>query len=354
MDLNYDWDKYPLVIEFLNNVYINSLEALKNSGYDIKYAGEFINDIEDYLYYFKIRDYNMNNIICRLQDIEVIEFYDSLVVGKTNTDNLKFPPAINQYTRILLNSGIEGDKRLSSRERRRLYLYQGLSHSLISMRNLKTVEFSKLFSMYLTSSRANVEATVNNGWLLIEDTLAQEIAEKITYYALDKIRPQYRVGLEGEIFPISGSKVSSNLEMYRVFQPLVINFGLTISKIANCYDYSETMITKDLIKYAVNDSLSNLTIAEFNEKRNHLELYRLLYLMGLMVNEMYHNYHMNFISDLILTEDDYNLIFENILEITNRLISFGKEDYEDAEISGVIYDLETREKVLKLVRYHEI
>lgn len=354
MILNYDWSTNPLVIDFLRKIYGNTLKSMIENGYDTQYATEIINDIEDYLYYFKIHNYNLNNIIYKLQDIESIEFYDSLVLGKKNNDGLEFPPVINQYTRILINSDIKGDKRLTSRERRRLYLYQGLSHSLISMQTTKTIEFSKIFSNYLKTSKSNVEMIINKGWLLIEDTLSQEIAEKVTYYSLDKIRPKYRIGLEDEIFPISGSKVSSNLEMYRVFQPLIVSFGLTLSKVASYDDYNEKTIIEDLTKYAVQGCLSNLVIAEYNVKRNHIELYRLLYLMGLMVNEMNRKYKMHFIHDLTLEEKDYDEIFENILEITNRLISFEKEDYKDTDISGVKYDEETRQNVLKLVRYHEI
>lgn len=116
MELNYDWDNYASVIDFLNNLYDNTVMLLIEKGYDIKYANEFINDIEDYLYYFKIHNYNINNIIHKLEDIQVIEFYDSLVINSNSiNDNIKFPPVINKTIKILLNTNIQGDNRLSSR-----------------------------------------------------------------------------------------------------------------------------------------------------------------------------------------------------------------------------------------------
>ena len=118
------------------------------------------------------------------------------------------------------------------------------------MKSKKTLEFSKIYSKYLRYNISKTETIVNNGWLLIEDVLSQELAEKITYYALNKVRPQCRPGLENEEFPISGSKISSNLEMYRVFQSLLVNFGLTLGKISTIYDYSEKAIINDLLKYA--------------------------------------------------------------------------------------------------------
>lgn len=353
MKLNYDWGNYTSVVDFLDNLYNNTLLFLIDNGYDTKYANEFINDIEDYLYYFKIHNYNINNIIHKLEDIQVIEFYDSLIINNHN-DNIKFPPVINKTIKILLNTNIQSDKRLSSRERRRLYLYQGLSHSLISMKSQKTLEFSKIYSKYLMYNTNTIETIVNNGWLLIEDVLSQELAEKITYFALDKIRPQYRPGLENEEFPISGSKISSNLEMYRMFQSLLINFGLTLGKISNIYDYSEKTITNDLLKYAVNNDLSYLIIAEYNEKNNLVPLYQILYFMGLLVNEMYRTYSINFIHGNNLTGEEVNLIYDNIIELTNSLISFENQEYPDANITNIYLDREHKEKILKLVTYHEI
>lgn len=355
MTLNYDWSANPIVIKFLNKIYKNTQNAMIEKHYSISYADEFVSALEDYLYYFKIHNYNINNIVYKLQNIEVIEFYDSLVIDKSaDAEYLKFPPVINQYSRILINTDIERDKRLTASGRRRLYLYQGLTHSLISMMSPETLKFSKIYSNYLTASEASVEMIVLKGWSLIEDTLSQEIAEKITYFSLNKTRPKYRVGLENEVFPISGCKITSNLEMYRVFQSLVVAFGLTIDSVASLNDYSERTVMEDLIKYAVNGNLSDLIIAEYNEKKNHIELYRLLYLMGLMVNEMYRKYHMNFIRNFTLSEKDYDKIYENILVITNRLISFGESNYKNANISDVVYDKKTEENVLKLVRTHEV
>lgn len=355
MELNYDWSKYPQVLEFLTKIYFNSIDKLTESEYDRIYVQEFINDIEDYLYYFKIHNYNINNIIYKLQDIEVIEFYSSLIVGdEKNNSNINFPPVINRYTSILLNSNIKGDKRLTSRERRRLYLYQGLSHNLMNMKNLKTMEFSKIFSRYLNFEKNKTETIVNNGWMLIEECLCQELAEKITYFSLDKIRPQYRPGLENEEYPVNGSKISSNLEMYRPFQEITVNFGLTISKIANLYDYSEKAILNDLLKYSINNNLPYLVIAEYNEKDNLLELYQILYLMGLLVNEEYRNYHKSFLYEDSLTEKEGNQIYEMLLELLNRLISFEEEKYINTDISNIKYDKETKAKVLKLVNDRKI
>lgn len=355
MKLNYDWGNYTSVFDYLDRLYKKIFESLIENEYDIKYAKEFIYDIEDYLYYFKIHNYNIDNIIHKLEDIEVIEFYDSIIINKNkDNDNLKFPPVINKTIKILLNSNIQGDKRLSSRERRRLYLYQGLSHSLMSMKSQKTLEFSKIYSKYLKYNKFTSETIVNNGWLLIEDCLSQELAEKITYYALDKIRPQYRPGLENEQFPVTGSKISSNLEMYRAFQPILVNFGLTLSKISNLYDYSEKAIINDLLKCAINNDLSYLIIAEYNEKDNLVSLYQILYLMGLLVNEMYRNFNINYIQNECLTEKEGNEIFDNIIELTNSLISFESNEYPNADVLNVNLDEENEAKILKLVMYHEI
>ena len=280
----YNWDKYPEVIPYLKKINRNTLKYLKDNNYSLDYAREFTEDVEDFLYYFKIKNYNVDIILDKIKDIDVIEFYESLYISNTTTDS-NIPPVLNRGIKLLLSTYITSNNKLTSKERRRLYLYHGLSKSIIALKSNKTLLFSKFYNRYLTSNTASV--IVSNGWLLLEDTLAMEMAEKITYQVLGKVRPGYHIGLDNEVYPIDDDRVSSNLEMYRMFQELVTNFGLTIKKINNSYKYNGKSILDDIVKYSLHDSFSDLVMAEYINKNKTLELYQLLYLMGLLLNEKY-------------------------------------------------------------------
>lgn len=354
MEFTYNWDSYPRVIDYLSKIYINNINYLLNNGYDLEYAKEFTRDIEDYLYYFKIKKYNINIIIDKINDIDNIEFYDSLYVNNNKNHEETILPVLNRGTKILLSTYISGDNRLSSKERRKLYIYQGLSHSVISLKNKKTLLFSKKYNRYLDGIYIT-ENIVNNGWLLLEDTLSQELAEKITYCTLNKIRPGYKPGLENEEYPISDYKISSNLEMYRMFQELIIKFGLTINKIGNIVNYSDKSIMNDMLKYSINNDFSSIVIDQYNQDNLSLELYQILYLMGLLINEKYRIYHMNFINNKLTTQE-IDEIYDRIVKLTNLLISFNDNQNTKEDTSNIIilYDNKVKEKIKKLIKNNEI
>ena len=193
---------------------------------------------------------------------------------------------------------------------------------------------------------------VNNGWVLLEDTLAQELAEKITYHMTNRIRPGYRPGLENEEYPISGHKISSNLEMYRMFQEISIRFGLTIG---NIFNYLDKSILSNMLKYSINYDFSSIVINEYIKRDLLLELYQILYLMGLLINEKYRTYHMNFISNK-LDNEEVDSIYDRIIELTNALINMDNRNMENTLSNDIIvlYDPKVKEKIKKLVNNHEI
>ena len=352
----YNWDSNPNVIEYLNKLYKNTLSYLTENNYDAEYANEFIYDVEDFIYYFKINKYNVNNILSKISDIECIEFYDSFFTSNRVNDNSEVPPVMNRGSKLLLNVDIAGNKRLSSKERRRMYLYVGLAHSILSFKSTNTLMLAKLYSRYLSSNEAMTESIVNNGWQLLEDTLAQEIAEKITYVTIGKVRPGYRPGLDGEEYPISGHQVSSNLEDYRVFQEILVRFGLTISKIGNLFDYSNNSIINDLIDCSINHRLSNVIINDYCDRKNSFKLYQLLYLMGILLNEKYRVYHMNYIRNNKLSVEEVDRIYGSIHDFTDELVNFDDNAVNDKDNGNIVslYDPEIREKIKKLVMHNEI
>lgn len=352
MKYNYNWDNYLNVIDYLNILYNNTFTYLKDNNYSELYAYEFVSYVEDFLYYFKINNYNVSNIVNKIKDIELIEFYDSFYANDNYNDVFELPPVLNKGTKILLNVSITGNKRLSSKERRRLYLYQGLIHSIFSFKNKKTIMFSKMYNRYLDNNSNIIEITINNGWLLLEDTLSQELAEKTTYSLLNKVRPRYKNGLEDEVYPISSNKISSNLEMYRMFQEIIIHFGLTLNKLEKMINNSNKFIINDLLKYAIENDFSLLVMSEYRERNITLELYQLLYLMGLLINEKYRMYHINFLRYNKLSISDIDKIYDNIISLCDSLVKYKNTITDDNII--VLYDENIKKKIKKLIQDKEI
>ena len=351
MEFMYNWDRYIQVIDYLKGVYTNTLNYLEISGYSPIYAQEFVTDIEEFLHYFEVKGYNVACLLDDIKDIEIVEFYDSLYIDNQDTENI-IPPVLNRGIKVLLSTDIKGNERLTAKERRKLYLYQGLAHSILSFKNRKTLQFSKFYTRYLSANHQTTEMIVNNGWLLLEDTLAQELAEKITYYTLEKTRPKYRLGLENETYPIEENKILSNLEMYRMFQEITARFGLTIG---NVFNYQDSSTFNVMLKYSINNDFPDIVINEYTKKNLLLELYQLLYLMGILINEKYRMYHINFINSET-TPEQIDKIYDNVINLLNSLMNYNNQNYLDTTPSNVIvlYDQQVKNKIRKLIQKNEI
>lgn len=354
MNFKYNW-KNNAVIFFLNKIYYNTYRWLVENDYDVSHAEELLISLEDFIYYMESHGYSANLIISKLSDIEHIEFFESLYITNNNSEsNLdELPNVINTGTRILLNSNLASDARLSSKERRRLYLYKGLAKSIFSLQSEKTFAFNKIYSEILDNESSRTATIVNNGWLLLEDILSQELAEKVTYATLERIRPGYRIGLENEKIGLSGALVSSNLECERAFQAVLVDFGLTISKIGTCLEYNKGIVISSLLNYGIKEKLSDIIIIEYIENGNILELYELLYLMGLLQNEKLKQYHISFIPNLELDEKEINKVYQNIFELTKRMINFDNKEYHEIPLF-IDLSLDTKSKVLKLIHNLDI
>ena len=99
----------------------------------------------------------------------------------------------------------------------------------------------------------------------------------------------------------------------------MVHFGLTINKIGYTYNYSDKSILNDLIKYSISNDFSSVVIYEYATKNQSLELYQILYLMGILINEKYRTYHMNFINNELDIQDIDKVYDNSHKEIKARL-----------------------------------
>ena len=249
---------------------------------------------------------------------------------------------------IYLNEDINKDERLSECERRRLYLYKGLNKFLFNFNNDKTSEFSKTCNELFEEENDKIKAEtfVNSGWLLLEEVLSQELAEKMTYDLIGKTRPGLRPGVEVlDDYPIDGAKVSSKLEEYRPFEELIIRFGGTISGVGNMIDYSQEKIMNDLIDKALKQNLSDAIISEYTFNRNELELYIILYNMGLLINEKYATYGKRLVKEKILDIKEINQIYDNLINIFDRLFTLDQDEYSDIPLKKVNNNIFVKKRI---------
>ena len=343
MILNESWEKYPEIIQILNNIYLNSQEELRKIGYPTTFAQEFITYIEDMLIYYKEYNYDLIKFINTLKEIDAISFIHLFLLHpnqKISKDFKTLPPVINKDNKILINPFLDGDVNLSVKERRRLYLYHGILQRVIKLQNEKTKEFSK---MYIEADE-EIETLVNNGWLLLEEVIAQAEAENITYRILGKPLPKPTIGTDKyDILADYKYGIYSELELYRMYEPILIKFGMAISDVGTKFNHDNNDIKRKIILKALKGNLSKEVICEYITKEKPFELYKMLYGMGLLINEKYAIYGNRNYPHTILTDIEINKIFNNIIFILERNATLDEKRYL-TDISIKRRYIETTEK----------
>ena len=358
MKLKYNWENNPDVKELLNKIYTNTIKELEENNYSKTYANEFLEYIEDFIMYFKSFSfsYDFTKVVDKLKTLELISFIKPYYFeyGKQSEINNKVP-VINMRTKILLNPSLEKDKYLTKKERRRLYLYHGLLHNVIELRNDKTIKFSKIYSDLLTNTKTNskmYEELVNNGWLLLEESLIETIAEKMTYSILEKEKPGLRPGNDKNgVKILHECVISSDLELYREFQPILLIFGITLNNVGSEIEYSREILTYDLIRKAINTDFSKEVINEYISKGNEFDLYKLLYYMGLIVNEKYAALGFRQIPKIKLESEEIDSLYFNILDILKRNMTLEKTNYSDVEIVGKTLTKAKKAELINIIKY---
>lgn len=353
MKLRYDWSRYPEIVDKFLKIYTNTRTVLELKHMDITYAYEFCSDLEEYMNYLRDNGYDIKRINKMLDPLLYIDFFKNNLRMDNNIIYITQEQVRKTDNVIYLNENIHGDERLNERERRRLYLYKGLNKFLFNFTNDKTREFSKNYSELLDNEdeKKTAEALVNNGWLLLEEVLSQELAEKITYDTLGKKRPSYRPGIELiDDYPINGSKVSSRLEQYRPFEELIIRFGGTISAVGSLTDYSATKIMDDLIDKALKYNFSDAIISEYTFNRNELELYVILYNMGLLINEKYATYGKRLVKDKVMDIKEINQTYDNLINVFDRLFTLDQDEYSDVPLKTVKNNIFIKERIKREIR----
>ena len=359
MNLKYNWNNDLRVKLFLEKIYCNSLKKLEEANYQTSYADEFVMAVEDFLCCVKIFSYDFDRILDLLSSVEYIGFMMSLRIDNDNLIKLNYhymPPVVNFGTYILINPQMDTDTHLSDIDRRKMYIFHGLANSVLNFQNETTLRFSEMYNNLIPMKYQDTSKITYSGWLLLEETLAQEIAERFIYFINGKNRLGITLG--GDVLDkriVSSEKISSNLEYFRTFQELLIRFGLTIPAVGDKFEYSRERIIHDLIKKSLNGNLAIETIAYYIDNDNEIMLYQMLYSMGLLLNEKNRLRNMPINKTVKLTEDESNSLYDDLIRLLNRLVSLDNQTYSDIDdFSNIPLNIFAKKRILTLIQTKKI
>lgn len=299
MEHKYNWKDYPEINSLLNEIYKNTLLENRQNG-NLPQAIELVRYIEDYILNV-INQYDAKKTIASLEKIKSIRITKSTVpiyiLGSTIVINENL---------FKNNSKEENTTTIDSQII--YYLYYELSKHIISFKSEITEKFSKIYSNSLQGYDKKIETQimVNNGWLFLEEIIAKEAAERFTYITLNKIRLSTKIDFK--------------------YYNIIVMFGMTLNKIGNKENHSNGIIMYSLLKKAFNNDFSKEVISEYISRNSEFELYQILYIMGLIINEQN-----NRIPNVKLTDEEINNLFIELNKLLTGSITLEEDEYQTVE-----------------------
>ena len=243
----YNWNNLPEIEDYLIRIMYNSFSNSNNVKPQLP---ELIHDVEMFfasgLLSGIFNGSNLLSILQKLKDKEngfrIIEFLPKELSGVFG-NSIENKIQINQNMTRHPNS-----PNLTSREIRRLYMFHEMGHKILNiLSNDRIINYFTdtiddiLQSKGLTNVDLNYKNFVKEGFWMIEECLAQELAEYLTYYSSNKKRPNFesRVDL--------GCQISSNLDYYGIYIELIYEYNQGSAELY--YDLFLTLRTMGFIKY---------------------------------------------------------------------------------------------------------
>jgi len=242
-------------------------------------------------------NHNLSSVLNDLKDSEngfrIIEFLPSELAGIFG-NSIQNKIQINQNMTRHSNS-----TSLTVEEVRRLYIFHEIGHKILNILSRESVmnDFintidSVLQSKGLSNTDLNYREYVKDGFWLLEECLAQELAEYLTYYSSQKQRPQFENRMD------LGCIVSTNHDYYGIFQVPTIHLGRTIRGCSKVNSSNEEILL-NMIKKALNSNFVLELISEYNQGDAQLyyDLFLTLRAMGMVKIQKYSSFGMgNFLN----------------------------------------------------------
>lgn len=298
MEHKYNWKDYPEINNLLDEIYKNTLLENRQNG-NLSQAIQLVRYLEDYILNIT-NQYSGKKIISALEKIKLIK------IAKSPVPVYTMGPMIIINENILKNDSEVENNTINPQGI--YYLYYEISKHILNFKSEETERFSKIYSDSLQGYEKKIETQVmvNNGWLFLEEIIAREIAERLTYIAINELR--------------LGTKI--DFKYYNT----IITFGMTLSKVGTKDNHSNGVIMFNILKKAFNNDFSKEIINEYIANNEEFELYEILYLMGLIINEQNHC-----LPNIKLNEEEINNLFIELNKILMSLITLGEKEYHPIE-----------------------
>jgi hypothetical protein len=163
----YNWPT-RIIPNIINDIYRRSYEHIVDYfPNEIHELDNLIRDFEEYLYqcyrYNLINQHNEEYILEKLKTLNVI----TLLPHNERGFHGKY-----QNNCVFINPNLNNSRTLNSAARQRLFTFHELGHFLID-----------------TETAMTIDTIEECGWKLLEEGIAQEIAEELTYASLNLPRP---------------------------------------------------------------------------------------------------------------------------------------------------------------------
>ncbi len=279
----FDWKNFPKIKIYLIRLMYTSFAH----SYDIRnQLPEIIHDVEIFFATCFatgiITRQNLSRILKRLIDkdngFRIAEFLPSELSGV-------FGNSIGN--RIQINRRMtrhSNSPDLSAAEIRRLYMFHEMGHKILNiLANEEVINFftntiaSTLASKGLEGADLHYKEFIKEGFWMIEECLAQELAEYLTYYSANKERPEFTTRRDLDCV------ILSNLDFYGIFQMPTIKLGRTIRGCAKPSSTNEEILL-NMIRKALNTNFNLELISEYNQGDANLyhDLFLTLRAMGMI------------------------------------------------------------------------
>ena len=286
---NYNWTNYPQIIDLLARLNKSTTEKMEPAyQYLVK---TLIGDVEEFIYQgVKTKTFNANNINYVLTGLNSITNLNVLPNNLRGIYGLALSSG-----EIQINPRLSGSATLTERERQRLYMFHELGHKVLKIYDSKiSLDFNDTFYGTIMNKDPNFNnpsyqtknPIVDYGWLLIEEALVQDMAEKFTYSSKNAPRPIKQNRRDERVF--GAYEFPTNYDYYGLFQPITIMFGKPLRGVGNLNDASDDKIMNDLLAKSLSGTFVNDVIAEYGVNSSlYKDLYDTLFCMGHIMNAKY-------------------------------------------------------------------
>ena len=291
----YNWKNFPEIENYLKRLMYSSFSR---SNEVRERLPELIRYVEDF-FAQAIKDgfitkQNYKKILERLKDKE-----NGFRAIKALPEKGWFGKSIDDVIEINMNmTHHRNSPRLSPNDLTRLYLYHEIGHKILHIHSndiviekyLATVD-GMLQDKGVDKPDTLMKETIPYGFLMIEECLTQELAERLTYEILGIERPKYKDRHEIASIQPNGEETyiaSTNHDFYGLFQEPTINFGRTLRGCSHRLSTNETILSA-MIHKALNTDFDEEVLREYNCGPGTLyqDLFKSLRAMGLILIQKY-------------------------------------------------------------------